>query len=168
VLEVDIVIRPEDIKMETMRAGGAGGQHVNKTDSAVRLTHIPSGTVVECEEERSQHMNRAKALRILRTRLYDREFSRLQGERVALRRSMIGSGSRSERIRTYNFPQSRITDHRLGASVHSIADYMAGGAAVDELFEPLADRELRIRAGSELERLLVESRQVRRTLAAPK
>ncbi len=111
--EAEIQIRDEDLRIDTMRAGGPGGQSVNKTSSAVRITHVPTGTVVQCQDEKSQHKNRAKALRILRSRLLEAEERRLHAERAAARRSMVGSGDRSERVRTYNFPQNRVSDERL-------------------------------------------------------
>jgi peptide chain release factor 1 len=124
--DVDIVIRPEDIETDVMRAGGPGGQHQNKTESAVRLTHKPSGLVVVCRDERSQHKNRAKAMRLLRSRLYDQIQSRAQTERAEQRRTLIGSGDRSQRIRTYNFPQNRVTDHRIGLTLYNLDRVIQG------------------------------------------
>ncbi|RLN30315.1 uncharacterized protein C2845_PM05G11740 [Panicum miliaceum] len=124
--EVDVQLRNEDLRIDTYRSGGSGGQSVNTTDSAVRITHIPTGTVVAIQDERSQHMNKAKALKILRARLYEIERQRLHMDRSKLRSEQIGSGDRSERIRTYNFPQGRVTDHRVGITHHSIADVMEG------------------------------------------
>jgi len=122
--EVDVQLRNEDLRIDTYRSGGSGGQSVNTTDSAVRITHIPTGTVVAIQDERSQHMNKAKALKVLRARLYEIERQRLHMDRSKLRSEQIGSGDRSERIRTYNFPQGRATDHRVGITHHSIADVM--------------------------------------------
>jgi peptide chain release factor 1 len=124
--DVDIVIRPEDIETDVMRAGGPGGQHQNKTESAVRLTHRPSGLVVVCRDERSQHKNRAKALRLLRSRLFDQIQSKAQTERAEQRRTLIGSGDRSQRIRTYNFPQNRVTDHRIGLTLYNLDRVIQG------------------------------------------
>ena len=121
--------------MDTYRASGAGGQHVNKTDSAVRMTHLPTGIVVECQDERSQHKNRARALSLLRARLLDVEQRRLERERAEERRSQVGSGDRSERIRTYNFPQGRVTDHRIGLSLYKLQQIMEGD--LDPIIEPL-------------------------------
>jgi peptide chain release factor 1 len=142
--EVDIEIRPDDLRIDTMRAGGAGGQHVNKTESAVRITHLPTNTVVTCMDERSQHKNKASAMRILRTRLFEVERERLHAERAAQRKSQVGSGDRSERVRTYNFPQNRVSDHRLGENF-SLEQVIAG--RLDVLLDKLErqDREERIR-----------------------
>ncbi|MBR0647053.1 peptide chain release factor 1 [Plastoroseomonas hellenica] len=124
--EVDVQIDDKDLRIDTYRASGAGGQHVNKTDSAVRITHLPSGTVVAMQEEKSQHKNRAKAMKLLRAKLYEAERARLHGVRSADRKSQVGTGDRSERIRTYNFPQGRVTDHRIGLTLHKIDRVMLG------------------------------------------
>jgi peptide chain release factor 1 len=124
--DVDIQIRDDDLKIDTMRAQGAGGQHVNKTESAIRITHIPTGTIVFVQEERSQHKNKAKALAYLRTKLYDTQRSKLDAERAAERKGQIGSGDRSERIRTYNFPQGRVTDHRINLTLYTLPKVMEG------------------------------------------
>ncbi|XP_052184188.1 peptide chain release factor 1, mitochondrial [Diospyros lotus] len=124
--EVDVQLRHEDLRIDTYRSGGSGGQHANTTNSAVRITHIPSGITVSIQDERSQHMNKAKALKVLCARLYEMERSRIQTNRSKLRSEQIGSGDRSERIRTYNFPQGRVTDHRIGITHHSINDVMQG------------------------------------------
>ncbi len=134
--DVDIDINEADLKVDTMRAQGAGGQHVNKTDSAVRITHIPTGTIVFVQEERSQHKNRARAMALLRARLYDSERQKLDSERAADRRSQVGSGDRSERIRTYNFPQGRVTDHRINLTLYKL-DKVIAGEALDEIIDPL-------------------------------
>ncbi|HRK23809.1 MAG TPA: peptide chain release factor 1 [Beijerinckiaceae bacterium] len=134
--DVDMDIDDSDLKIDTMRSGGAGGQHVNKTESAVRITHIPTGLAVVVQEERSQHKNKAKALAILRARLYDRERERLASERAADRRAQVGSGDRSERIRTYNFPQGRLTDHRIGLTLYKLEQIMEG-SAFDEVAQAL-------------------------------
>src|SRR5690606_39271520 len=123
--EVDIEIPANDIRIDTMRASGAGGQHVNTTDSAVRITHLPTGIVVT-SSEKSQHQNRANAMAVLRARLYDLERSRADAERAADRKSQVGSGDRSERIRTYNFPQGRMTDHRIGLTLYSLDRIIQG------------------------------------------
>jgi peptide chain release factor 1 len=128
--EVEIDIDPADIEMETCKSSGAGGQHINKTDSAVRLTHKPTGIVVECQEERSQFKNRDKAMRMLRAKLLDIKKTE-QADRIAdERRSQVGTGDRSERIRTYNFPQGRVTDHRIGLTLHSLENFMNGDIEV--------------------------------------
>lgn len=132
--EIDIEIRPEDIRIDTMRSSGAGGQHVNTTDSAVRITHLPTGLVVT-SSEKSQHQNRAKAMQVLRSRLYDMERQRADSERSADRRSQVGSGDRSERIRTYNFPQGRVTDHRINLTLYKL-DRMIEGE-IDEMVDAL-------------------------------
>ena len=133
--DVDIQIKDDDLKIDTMRAQGAGGQHVNKTESAIRITHIPSGTIVFVQEERSQHKNKAKALKMLRAKLYDEQRSKLDRERSADRKSQVGSGDRSERIRTYNFPQGRVTDHRINLTLYKLPEVMEGdiGDLIDAL-----------------------------------
>jgi len=128
-------INPADLKVDTFRASGAGGQHVNKTDSAIRLTHLPSGIVVECQDERSQHKNRARALSLLSAKLLDTQLAKQKAEETEARRSLVGSGDRSERIRTYNFPQGRMTDHRINLTVYKLDDFMAGN--LDLAIEPL-------------------------------
>ncbi|WP_186420328.1 peptide chain release factor 1 [Bosea sp. CS1GBMeth4] len=134
--EVDVVLDEKDLRIDTMRAGGAGGQHVNKTESAVRLTHIPTGIVVLVQDERSQHKNKARAYELMRAKLYDMERSRAEAERSADRRSQVGSGDRSERIRTYNFPQGRVTDHRINLTLYKL-DEMMQGLALDEIIDAL-------------------------------
>jgi peptide chain release factor 1 len=126
--DVDIEIKPDDLKIDTMRSQGAGGQHVNKTESAIRITHMPSGIVVMVQEERSQHKNRAKAMAMLRAKLYDAEKTRIDKARAAERKDQIGSGDRSERIRTYNFPQGRVTDHRINLTLYNLPKVMEGEA----------------------------------------
>lgn len=134
--EVDIALDDDDLRIETMRAGGAGGQHVNKTESAVRITHLPSGIVVAVQDERSQHRNRARALELLRARLYDMERRKQEKERAAERRGQVGSGDRSQRIRTYNFPQARVTDHRIGLALHKLPQVLEG-VALGEIIDAL-------------------------------
>jgi peptide chain release factor 1 len=134
--EVDIAINDADLKIDTMRAQGAGGQHVNKTESAVRITHVPSGIVVFVQEERSQHKNKARGLAILRSRLFDRERMAKDAARAADRKSQVGSGDRSERIRTYNFPQARVTDHRINLTLYKLEEVLSG-EALDEVVDAL-------------------------------
>ena len=124
--EVDIVIRTEDLQVDVMRSGGPGGQHQNKTESGVRITHLPSGVVVNCRDERSQHKNKAKAMRILRSRLFEQTEEKARAERDLARRTLIGSGDRSQRIRTYNFPQNRVTDHRIGLTLYNLDRVIQG------------------------------------------
>ncbi|MBI1868565.1 MAG: peptide chain release factor 1 [Methylocystis sp.] len=147
--DVDVAIDDKDLRIETMRSGGAGGQHVNKTESAIRVTHIPSGIVVMMQEERSQHRNKAKALGVLRSRLYDAERQRLDSARAADRRAQVGSGDRSERIRTYNFPQNRVTDHRINLTLYKL-DKAMEGEALDEIIDALTtDYQTKLLASSE-------------------
>lgn len=131
----DIDINPADLKTDTYRASGAGGQHINKTDSAIRITHIPTGIVVECQEERSQHKNRAKAMSLLKSRILAAQQQKQQQEQAATRKSLVGSGDRSERIRTYNFPQGRLTDHRIHLTLYKLNEIMEGHLA--QVLEPL-------------------------------
>ncbi len=134
--EVDVAINEADLKIDTMRAQGAGGQHVNKTESAIRITHLPTGTIIFVQDERSQHKNRARAMALLRARIYDAERQKLDAERAADRRSQVGSGDRSERIRTYNFPQGRVTDHRINLTLYKL-DKVMTGEALDEVIDAL-------------------------------
>ena len=134
--EVDVDIKSDDLRIETMRAQGAGGQHVNKTESAIRITHIPTGIVVSMQDSRSQHKNRASAMNILRSRIYDAERQRIDAVRSADRREKVGSGDRSERIRTYNFPQGRVTDHRINLTLYKLPQVIAG-EALGELIDAL-------------------------------
>ena len=130
-----IEVNKADLKIDTFRASGAGGQHVNKTDSAIRITHVPSGIVVECQDERSQHKNRAKAMAVLQSRLNKLEEDKLQAEETSTRRNLVASGDRSERIRTYNFPQGRVTDHRINLTLYRLDDVVAGD--LDAVLEPI-------------------------------
>ena len=134
--EVDVEIEDKDLRIDVYRASGAGGQHVNKTESAVRITHIPTGIVVAQQDEKSQHKNKARAMQILRARIYDAERERMDRERAAQRKGQVGSGDRSERIRTYNFPQSRVTDHRINLTLHKL-DQIVAGEALGELIDTL-------------------------------
>ncbi|MDD5623937.1 MAG: peptide chain release factor 1 [Candidatus Peribacteraceae bacterium] len=144
--EVDISIRPQDLKIDTFRASGAGGQHVNKTESAIRITHIPTGTVVACQTERSQIRNRELAMHLLRSRIYQAEQDRLQRERGEMRSGQVGSGDRSEKIRTYNFPQDRVTDHRINENFSNLPAIMDG--EIGEIVEALRKRDQEERIAS--------------------
>lgn len=137
--EVDVEVNDDDLRIDVYRASGAGGQHVNKTESAVRITHLPSGLVVAMQEEKSQHRNKAKAMQILRARLYEQERQRVHNSRAANRKAQVGTGDRSERIRTYNFPQNRVTDHRINLTLYKIAAIMGG--EFDEIVDALTHQE---------------------------
>ena len=138
--EIDAIeINPSELRIDTFRASGAGGQHVNKTDSAIRITHLPSGVVVECQDQRSQHKNKARAMALLQTRLLDAAQHTARQERSAERKLQVGSGDRSERIRTYNFPQSRVTDHRINLTLYKLDEIMAGN--LDEIIDPLIQED---------------------------
>ena len=147
--EVDFEINSSDLQIDTFRASGAGGQHVNKTESAIRITHLPTGTVVECQDERSQHKNRDRAMKILASRLYEEEQRKQTAAQAAERKSQVGTGDRSERIRTYNFPQGRVTDHRIGLTLYKIEQIMNGD--LDDIFDALitADQAEKLKAQSE-------------------
>ena len=149
--DVEVNIDEKDLRIDTLRSSGAGGQHVNKTESCIRLTHIPTGIVVLCQDERSQTKNREKAMRVLKSRLYDFYQSQYEKEYSENRRSQVGTGDRSERIRTYNFPQGRVTDHRIGLTLHSIDNFMMGD--IEEMVEALAiaDREAKLAMGTDEE-----------------
>jgi peptide chain release factor 1 len=136
----DVVLNPAELRIDTFRASGAGGQHVNKTDSAIRVTHLPTGIVVECQDSRSQHKNREKALGVLAARIRDKQVSEQQAKTASTRKSLIGSGDRSQRIRTYNFPQGRVTDHRINVTLHKLDRIMDG--ELDELLDALAAEHL--------------------------
>ncbi|MGD1036528.1 MAG: peptide chain release factor 1 [Roseiarcus sp.] len=144
--ELDFVINEADLKIDTMRSSGAGGQHVNKTESAIRITHLPTGVVVAVQEERSQHRNRAKAMALLRSRILDAQNQRANDERAQERRAQVGSGDRSQRIRTYNFPQGRVTDHRINLTLYTLDQVMAG-EGLDEIVDALtAERQAQLLA----------------------
>lgn len=147
--EVDVDINPADLKIDTFRSSGAGGQHINKTSSAIRITHLPTGMVVECQDERSQHKNKDKALKVLRSRLLAEKQQAQKSEIDATRRTQVGSGDRSERIRTYNYPQGRVTDHRIGLTLYKLDAILAGG--LDEVVDPLiaADQAEKLQASAE-------------------
>ncbi|MDP3371870.1 MAG: peptide chain release factor 1 [Candidatus Paracaedibacteraceae bacterium] len=146
--EVDIQIDEKDLLIDVFRASGAGGQHVNTTDSAVRITHLPSGVVVSQQDERSQHKNKAKAMKILRARLYEEERRRIDSERSADRKNQVGSGDRSERIRTYNYPQGRVSDHRINLTLYKIAQIMEG-EALDEMIDALITEDQAVKLSAE-------------------
>ena len=143
--DVDIVIRTEDLQIDVMRSGGPGGQHQNKTESGVRITHLPSGVVVNCRDERSQHKNKAKAMRILRSRLFEQSRESLRSERDETRRAMVGTGDRSQKIRTYNFPQNRVTDHRIGLTLYNLDQVIQGD--LNGLTKALIDHDRREQLG---------------------
>ena len=146
--EVEVEIDPKDLQIDTFRSSGAGGQHINKTESAIRITHLPTGMVVECQDERSQFKNRDKAMRVLRARLLESKQAEQRSAIAADRRSQVGTGDRSERIRTYNFPQGRVTDHRIGLTLYKIDSILDGG--LDDIIDALitADRAEKLRASA--------------------
>ncbi len=144
--DIDVVIEDKDIRIDVFRASGAGGQHVNKTDSAIRITHFPSGLVVTCQNERSQFQNKAAAMAVLRSKLYEKQRMEQMNASNASRKSMVGSGDRSEKIRTYNFPEQRVTDHRIKLTLYKLDDILAGGGGLDEMIDALI-------AADQLERL---------------
>ncbi|MBQ7100277.1 MAG: peptide chain release factor 1, partial [Clostridia bacterium] len=146
--EVDVEINPADLQVDTFRSSGAGGQHINKTESAIRITHIPTGTVVECQDERSQHKNRDKAMKILRSRILEAEREKQASEIAGERKLQVGTGDRSERIRTYNYPQGRMTDHRIGLTLYKLEAILNG--SLDELVDALisADTAEKLKSGN--------------------
>ena len=148
--DVEVSINPTDLQIDTFRAGGAGGQHVNKTESAIRITHLPSGLVVECQDERSQHKNKDRALKILRSRLYEMSVEEQRSEIASARKSQVGTGDRSERIRTYNYPQGRISDHRINMTIYRLEDFLNGD--IDETIDALsaADRAEKLASAGDM------------------
>ncbi len=147
--DVDIEIKSEDLRIDTYRAQGAGGQHVNTTDSAIRITHIPTGTVVQCQDERSQHKNKAAAMKMLRARIYDEQQRKAAEEQASERKSMVGSGDRSEKIRTYNYPQNRLTDHRINLTLYKLDRVMEG--SLDEILTALYEHDIEQRIKAQME-----------------
>ncbi len=147
--DVEIEINPADLQIDTFRSSGAGGQHINKTESAIRITHLPTGLIVECQDERSQHKNREKAMKVLRSRLYEAKQREQESKRASERRSQVGTGDRSERIRTYNYPQSRVSDHRIGLTLYHLEQILNGD--LDQVIDPLitADRAEKLKAGEQ-------------------
>ena len=147
--DVDVQINPADLQIDTFRSSGAGGQHINKTESAIRITHLPTGLVVECQDERSQYKNKDKAMKVLRSRLLEMEREKQQAARAGERRAQVGTGDRSERIRTYNFPQGRVTDHRIGLTLYKIDAILNG--SLDELIDALitADTAEKLKSSEE-------------------
>ena len=148
--ELDFYIDPKDLRIDTFRASGAGGQHINKTSSAIRVTHIPTNTVVECQDERSQHKNKDKALSVLRSRLYEAEVEKQRAAIAADRKSQVGTGDRSERIRTYNFPENRVSDHRIKLTIYKLDQFLNGD--MDEILDALiaADTAEKLKEQSEM------------------
>jgi peptide chain release factor 1 len=147
--EVDVQIKTDDLKIDTMRAQGAGGQHVNKTESAIRITHLPSGIIVFVQEDRSQHKNKAKALKMLRAKLYDAERSKLDAERAADRKGQVGTGDRSERIRTYNYPQGRVSDHRINLTLYNLPKIVEGEALGDVITALITEHQASLLAAED-------------------
>jgi len=147
--EIDVEINPNDLRIDTYRASGAGGQHINKTDSAIRITHLPTGLVVCCQDQRSQHKNKEKAMKVLRSKLYEMAREQQHNEIAQERKSQVGTGDRSERIRTYNFPQGRVTDHRIGLTLYKIDDILDGD--IDEIIDALitTDQASKLANGAE-------------------
>ena len=147
--EVEFEINPTDLQIDTFRSSGAGGQHINKTESAIRITHLPTGLIVECQDERSQHKNREKAMKVLRSRLYEAKQREQESKIASERRSQVGTGDRSERIRTYNYPQSRVSDHRIGLTLYHLEQILNGD--LDQVIDPLitADRAEKLKAGEQ-------------------
>jgi peptide chain release factor 1 len=146
----EVTLNPADLRIDTFRASGAGGQHVNKTDSAIRITHLPTGLVAECQDDRSQHRNKAKAMAVLAARLRDKDHSERAAKEAATRKGLIGSGDRSDRIRTYNFPQGRLTDHRINLTLYKLGQIMEGdlGDVFDALQATRAAEQLALLEGS--------------------